>query len=107
MAEVLAEHLILSHERSGSYACSNAGCGWELKYRCRMDDLKRGVDLVANEFAAHQASVLAANGYGKLEDAWDAGYDADNESWPDCAIPCGACEQCQKEPTANPYRRPE
>lgn len=69
MSEVLAEHSLLSHERSGTYACSDPDCGWEFRYRLRMDDLKSGVDVVLSEFAAHQAAALSAAGFGLVADA--------------------------------------
>lgn len=113
MAEVVARHQMLSAGRTGLYACTDTECGWELKYQSqrRMDELMRGADVVTREFAAHVAEQLAANGYGKLEDAWDEGhvrgfwngrlsqltsYDA-----PDPLI--GAADAKAN----NPYRRPE
>lgn len=69
MAEVLAGHSLLSHERSGTYACSDPDCGWEFRYRLRMDDLKSGVDVVLSEFTAHQAAALSAAGFGLVADA--------------------------------------
>lgn len=69
MAEVLAEHSLLSHGRTGTYACSDPDCGWQFRYRSRMDDLRRGVDVVALEFAAHQADALTAAGFGPVKAA--------------------------------------
>lgn len=47
------------------------------------------------------AEVLAANGYGKLEDAWDEGYGA---GWNDCLLDL---QNGGAKMTKNPYRRPE
>lgn len=57
MAEVLIKHCMTIGNEGGWY-CSNFACG-------SYPDLQSATE--------HVAEVLAANGYGKLEDAWDEG----------------------------------
>lgn len=70
-----------------------------------------GVD--ANEaLAAHQADVLAANGYGKLEDAWADGHERGfwNGRLSQLEVPYGTQAPLIGRNDAeanNPYRRPE
>lgn len=62
MAEVLAEHRFLYGKSFSTGRVEVCACGWETGKT--MMAKERGKD-----FAAHQAEQLAANGYGKLEDA--------------------------------------
>jgi hypothetical protein len=64
----------------------------------------------------HQAEVLAANGYGKLGQAWDEGYGLgikdERMSEANIGIAGHLCNQtpcqCKVQPArVNPYRRPE
>lgn len=75
MAEVLAEHQCFEtyYTNNKPYLCN---CGE------RFQDIH-----------AHQEVMLAANGYGKLEDAWGEGYTTGNAH--------------NGRRDANPYRRPE
>lgn len=82
MAEVLAQHRFM-YGKSVSATFGRVevcACGWETMPTTHAKAWEA--------FAAHQAEVLAANGCGKLEDAWDA---------------CNATDT----PWINPYRRPE
>lgn len=58
IGEVLASHRMLTHERSGSYACANPECGWQLQYKLTLADIKSGVDAVLDSFEDHLAGVL-------------------------------------------------
>jgi hypothetical protein len=73
MAEGIAE-VLRAH---GEWRYTN-GAGWAI-------DCSACGEPVGNVIA-HQAEVLAANGYGKLE------------PWPECAIACGACKDCLERP---------
>lgn len=81
MAEGIAE-VLLAHRVSRTGRCA---CGAVL------------FDVSPERIAAHQAAVLAANGYGKLEDAWDEGWAHYRENFSPSDPDFGA----------NPYRRPE
>ena len=109
MAEVLAEHQLdvnTSHgdawqppEESASCSCGVDLGGW----------VASGADWEwpdgwGKEHSEHVAAVLAADGYGKLEDAWNSGYNAACQDSPNCEVPCGACEQCMSPQTPNPHR---
>ncbi|MDP9903138.1 hypothetical protein [Arthrobacter bambusae] len=59
IAEVLKTHQLANYSRERYCLCGTFLGAW------------------ANE-AAHQAEVLAANGFGKLEQAWDEGYTTGN-----------------------------
>lgn len=51
---------------------------------------------------AHQAEQLAANGYGKLEEAWDTGFSA---GWAEAKDPGAFVNDVWDAETPNPYRR--
>jgi hypothetical protein len=65
MAEVLAEHQV---EGRGMTYGSPDSCTCGAKTYAERGDEEISIRR-AQAFAAHQAAVLAANGYGKLEDA--------------------------------------
>lgn len=65
MAEVLAEHGDFDFDPD-TYPGMVCECGTKFPW---LDGANDGLPA----FAAHQAEVLAANGYGKLEDAFEQG----------------------------------
>lgn len=82
MAEVLAAH----REIPNPTLHRLCACGW-------LGKLVMSGSIA--ELTAHQAEQLAANGYGKLEDAWDEGATATTG------------HHDTGYPITNPYRRPE
>lgn len=66
MAEVLAEHVILSG--GGWFACSNPECEWKLRNTLRPREFHAS-SWPVREFAAHQAAALSAAGFGPVREA--------------------------------------
>lgn len=109
MAEVLAEHqyafstrIETDLERRCRKDTKWCTCGFEVTVY--VDELDRNEcydtsDRLRAKLAAHQAEVLVANGYGKLEGAWDEGLSAGQDRWLD--------SREFGDPPVNPYRRPE
>lgn len=65
MAEVVAAHQMLAG--GGWFACSNTECGWKLRNTLSPREFHFTAWPV-QEHANHVAEMLAAHGYGKLED---------------------------------------
>lgn len=68
MADVIAQHLLLEHERSGAYACAAFGCNWEFR-RGTVNYFVKDTDVVSRKFAAHLSTVLGEAGFGPVKEA--------------------------------------
>lgn len=99
MAEVLREH-----RASSALTCR---CGeW------RASRLTLTIVAFLDEHERHVAEKLAANGYGKLEDAWDEGYERGfwNGRLSELTVPYGTQAPLVGRNDAeanNPYRMPD
>lgn len=77
MADILMGHWSAStHTDKKPFVDKCDGCG-EVILTWGGEGDTYGID-GSTLLAAHQTGMLAANGYGKLEDAWDMGYTTGN-----------------------------